>query len=116
MRKTRLILTTFVVLVAFSMSIMSCGDDKRICTKDVEGKDECYTYLQYGLFDQDKRNPDIEYKVIPGNVVWGLIDIVPVGVIIFGWYLYEPVGAKVESGYRDKTPKRPGAIDESRQR
>lgn len=69
MRKTGLALISLIVLLTFSTSIMSCGDDKRICTKDVEGKDECYTYLQYGVFDQDKKNPDVEYKVIAWNVV-----------------------------------------------
>ena len=116
MKKIGLALISLIVLLTFSASIMSCGDDKKICTKDAEGKNECYTYLQYGLFDQDKRNPDIEYKVVVGNVVWGLIDIVPAGVILFGWYLYEPVGAKADAGSVSKTPKRPGAIKDESQK
>lgn len=42
------------------------------------------------------RNPKVQYKVSVGNVVWGVIlfETIIAPVIIFGWYLWEPVGAK----------------------
>jgi len=89
-----------------SLMILSCGSDKKICFVNDDGEKECHVFQQYGLFDQDKQNPNVEYKVVTGNVVWGILGfemgLIP-PVVLFGWYLYEPVGAKA--------PGQPGARD-----
>lgn len=75
-----------------------CGDDKRVCIGE-DGKD-CHTFQQYGLFDEGKlMNPDVEYDVVIGNVVWSvlLVHTIAAPVILVGWYLYEPVGPKENS-------------------
>jgi len=65
-----------------------CGD-----VKSINGK----VYDTYGLLNiNKKKNPDIEYKVIIGNVVWGciLVETIIAPVYFFGFSLYEPVGRK----------------------
>ena len=54
-------------------------------------------YDTYGLLnEEDKKNPDIEYDVVWGNVFWGsvFIETIIVPVYCFGYDLYEPVGLK----------------------
>lgn len=72
------------VLVA-AMLAASCGS-----TKVIDGVE----YDTYGLFDAAKKeNPGIQYDLIWGNVVWGVIlfeCIVP-PIYFFGFSLFEPV-------------------------
>lgn len=65
-----------------------CGN-----TKVINGLE----YDTYGIANESrKKNPDIEYRVIIGNVVWSCIlvetIIAPIYFICFS--LYEPVGSK----------------------
>jgi hypothetical protein len=64
------------------------------CAKDLNLKDK--TVIPYGLFNTDEKDPCIKYKVCVPNVVWGcvLCETFFVPVLIFGWFLYEPIGQK----------------------
>jgi len=101
MKKCGLRVVAVVLLAVFAFSFVACGDDKNICIMDQQTeKQGCYTFLQYGLFDDDKKNPNVEYKVVAGNVVWGiiLVETIVAPIILFGWYMYEPVGPKMPIG------------------
>jgi len=81
MKKTVSVLIVFIFLTA-----CGCGNTKVI--DDIK-------YDTYGIANQtDKKNPDIEYRIIVGNVVWSCIlvetIIAPIYFICFS--LYEPVG------------------------
>ena len=77
--------------------MVSCGSDKRMSRKVIkngEKKTEYFYFQQYGIFDANElKHPDVKYEVVIGNVVWGvlLFSTVIVPVLVFGWYLYEPV-------------------------
>jgi len=90
--------TVWMVVICFLFTMVGCGSNKSIPIKDKEGKYQTYTFQQYGLFDQDRKNPNVEYRVIIGNVIWAVIlcETVVAPIIFLGWYLYEPVGEAVE--------------------
>lgn len=55
-------------------------------------------YDTYGLLNQDdKKNPDIHYEVIWGNVIWGFVlaETIIAPIYFFGFSLFEPVGPKM---------------------
>lgn len=82
-----------IVFLVTSMSIIGCGD-----TKSINGK----TYDTYGLFNKDdKRNSDIEYEIIYGNIVWSVLlcSTVIAPIYFLGFSMYEPIGVRI-----DKTP------------
>ena len=82
MKKTTSIILILSLFVLFS----GCGN-----TKVIDG----FEYDTYGLFNgNDERNPDIEYRLIIGNVVWSVIfcETIVVPLYFFGFSLYEPVG------------------------
>jgi len=87
-----------IVVTCFLFTMVGCGSNKNIPIKDKEGKYRTYTFQQVGLFNQEKKNPQVEYSVIVGNVIWAVIlcETVIAPVVIFGWYLYEPIGTSVE--------------------
>ncbi len=90
-------LVCVLVLLLFVLTF-GCGSDKSVPIKTKDGDVKYYTFQQYGLFDMDKRNPKVEYKVIWGNVFWGVVlcESFVAPIIIFGWYLYEPIGPAIE--------------------
>ena len=68
--------------------LVGCAHDKTI-----DGKN----YEPYGLIDEPTVKCDsIQYKVVTGNVVWGVLffETIIVPVWIFGYDLYEPVEKK----------------------
>lgn len=77
-----------------SLSLFSgCANDRNIELAD--GKKIHAT--PYGIFDKDEMKKEgVEYKVSGGNVILGVIffETIIAPIVIFGWYLYEPVGAK----------------------
>lgn len=79
-------MSMLLVIVMF-FSLIGCGSDKVINGVEYETK---------GLFTLDEKSPDIQYKVIVGNVIWGilLIETVIFPVYFFGFSMYEPVGLK----------------------
>ncbi len=70
------------------ISLYGCGN-----TKVINGIE----YDTYGLINQDsKKNPDVEYEPIWGNIVWGalLAETIVAPIYFFGFSMFEPVGPK----------------------
>jgi len=91
MKKTIAIFLTAMFLFSF---VAGCGDNKVI-----DGKE----YTTYGFLNKsEKRNPNVQYELIVGNVIWGilLVETIIAPVYFFGFSLYEPVGKRgtVEPG------------------
>lgn len=81
----------FVVMCLVLMMLVSfsgCGD-----VKTIDG----LTYDTYGLINESsKKNPDIEYELIIGNVIWSviLVETAVFPIYFIGFSMYEPVGKK----------------------
>ena len=101
------VICLLVAIIFVSMCIFStgCGNDKRIAIQTKEGI-KTFKFQQYGLLDTYKKNSRVAYKVIGWNIFWVIVfvETIFVPVIIFGFYLYEPVGPVIEN--------EPGAIKE----
>jgi hypothetical protein len=83
-------IVSIFVIVCFISMFIGCGDSRII--NNVE-------YDTYGLFNkEDNRYPDIKYKLITGNLVWGILlcSTIVAPIYFFGFSLYEPI--------REKTP------------
>ena len=75
-------------LVISCLSLGGCADMK---TLDGVVYDTC------GLFNQDeKKNPDIQYEIVWGNVIWGalLCETIIAPIYFYGFSMWEPVGKK----------------------
>ena len=84
---------TVVLLMCMMFLVSACGDSKVIPTE----KNGNVRYGTYGLLTENTdKNPDIEYKIIVGNVVWSiiLIESIVFPVYFIGFSMYEPVGVK----------------------
>lgn len=84
------LMASIMIILMLIIVFSGCAD-----TRVIDGVE----YNCYGLFNiESQKNPDIEYRVVIGNVVWGiiLIETVIAPVVIVGWYLWEPV-AKMDS-------------------
>jgi hypothetical protein len=83
MRTKFLCITVAVIMVC--STIIGCGDSKVI---------DGVQYETYGLINADKeKNPNIEYRLIKGNVFWGIVlcETIIAPVYFFGFSLHEPV-------------------------
>jgi hypothetical protein len=79
-----------VILLALTLAFSTCGCAKR---KVIDG----VKYDYYGWISRsDKKNPEIEYRVVWGNVIWGTIlsETIVAPVYFFGYALCEPIGKK----------------------
>lgn len=78
------LLSIILILMLF---VTGCGN-----TKVIRGVE----YDTYGLFSLNKANENVEYKIIIGNVIFGIIlfETIVAPVYFFGFSLYEPVGEK----------------------
>lgn len=67
--------------------LTACGNDKIIDGKMYETK---------GILTLDEKDPNIQYKVIVGNVVWSVLlcETFVFPIYFVGFSLYEPVGKK----------------------
>lgn len=77
------------VLIVMSCVLLlgACGENRTINN---------VRYGQYGpLSPSSQHNPNIEYEVVWGNVIWSVIfsETIIVPVILLGFYLWEPVAA-----------------------
>ena len=84
MRKT----VCFLLVIVLCFSLVSCGKPKTI---------NGVTYDTCGLLNSDeKKNPNIEYEVCWGNVIWGciLIETLVAPIYFFGFALFNPVRVK----------------------
>ena len=85
--KNLLPLITALVLT-LTLSLQACADPKTI---------DGVTYDTYGFINADeKRNPDVEYHLVVGNVVWGILlcESIVFPIYFFGFSIYEPIGRK----------------------
>jgi hypothetical protein len=82
----------FIILVSmlaiFGLGFYGCGSDLNI-----DGK----VYPTYGSLNRDSdKCENVQYKKIWGNIIWGFIAPIPLGLYFFGFSMYEPVGLKVQ--------------------
>ena len=80
-------LSIILIIIAFFLTtfLYGCGDNKVINGTE---------YTTYGLLNEkDKRNSNIEYEVIWGNVIWGclLFETIVAPIYFFGFSLFEPI-------------------------
>jgi hypothetical protein len=70
------------------ITVIGCGNSKVIDNK---------TYGTYGLLNEEtKKNPNIKYRMIVGNVIWSIIlcETIVFPIYFVGFSLYEPVEKK----------------------
>jgi len=80
-----------VLIMAFVSIGYGCGDTKKIGNN---------IYDTYGFINSgEKRNENVEYKIIIGNVVWSilLVETIVAPLYFWGFSIYEPVGLKDKS-------------------
>lgn len=56
-------------------------------------------YDTHGLFNKDdKKNPNIQYELCWGNIIWGavLCETIIAPIYFYGFSMWEPVGKKTE--------------------
>jgi len=76
------------VLLPALLTLTGCAKEKTI---------NGTTYDVYGLLNADeKKNPDIQYEVCWGNVVWGVVfvETIVAPIYFFGFALFEPSQTK----------------------
>jgi len=81
-------IVSFILIILLTCSLSCCGD-----TKIIDGIE----YDTYGLISEDMdKNPNIEYKPIWGNIIWGsiLCETIIAPIYFFGFSMFEPVGSK----------------------
>jgi hypothetical protein len=79
---------TSIFMLVLMLVFVGCSSSKVI-----DGK----TYKPYGLINEgERKDPNIEYKLCVGNLVWGclLINSIIVPIYFFGFDIMEPVGEK----------------------
>lgn len=86
------------LLFLFSTTLTGCGN-----TKSIDGKE----YDTYGLLNRDtKKNNNIEYEVIIGNLILGIlfVETIIAPIYFFGFDLFQPIGKKgnIEKGVINK--------------
>lgn len=78
-----------IILCCLCFFVAACGSSKVI---------DGIEYETYGLINQDdEKAPNIKYKPIWGNIIWGaiLVETVIIPIYFFGFSLFEPVGKKI---------------------
>ena len=81
-------IASILIVAILGISLVGCGN-----TKVINGVE----YDTYGLLNQnEKENPNIQYELILGNLILGvvLVETVIAPVYFFGFSLFEPVGPK----------------------
>jgi hypothetical protein len=92
---------SLVLIVSLLLTTVGCAQRRVI---------EGVKYDYYGLLNQDARkNPDIQYEVVWGNVVLGVIffETAIAPIYFFGFALFEPVGRK--PAIKGQVSEAPGA-------
>ncbi len=92
-------LSKFAKVIAVSLisllcvSLVGCGS-----TKVIGGIE----YDTHGLLNKEKENPNIQYKLVWGNIIWGavLFETVVAPIYFYGFSIWEPIGPKTK--IRDK--------------
>lgn len=76
------------LLTAAALLLSACAQPMTICGVE---------YGPYGLLNaDDKKNPDLEYEVLWGNVFFGAVfaETIIAPIYFFGFSLFQPVGPK----------------------
>lgn len=79
-----------LLLIMAMLTLSACGENLKAPQADGSTK----VYETYGLFNESEvREEGVEYKLIFGNVVWGILlgETIIAPVYFFGFSLYEPV-------------------------
>jgi len=85
--KTNKVIASVLILV-FMVFAIGCGQPKSI---------NGTTYDTYGFINQDtKKNPNIQYEVSTGNVLWSVVlfGSVVAPVYFIGFSLFNPIAPK----------------------
>lgn len=76
----------YIAIVFLSLMLSGCADPKVI---------DGIKYDTYGILNADeKKNPNIEYRMVWGNLVWSLIlcETIIAPFYFIGFSMYEPIG------------------------
>lgn len=87
-KKRGIVKKSIIILVVLFIIFSQSGCASRKIINGIE-------YDTYGLFDKgEKKNPDIHYKLVWGNVIWGalLVETIVAPIYFFGFSIWEPVG------------------------
>jgi hypothetical protein len=89
-----------IVSLLTAAALAGCGDNLTVkqTLQTPQGQvEQRVTYETVGIFND--KNPEIEYEVIVGNVVWAIIlfETIIAPIYFIGWSLQEPVGFKDKS-------------------
>jgi len=74
-----------ILCCVFLTGVFGCGDSKVIDGKEIQ---------TYGLINKEEvRDPNIKYRLVVGNVVWGFVlaETIAAPIYFFGFSIYEPV-------------------------
>ncbi len=99
MNSFKKVVASLIILCFLTVFTAGCGNNRDVCYKGESGKQECYEFDQFGLFNgNNMKNPNVKYKLIIGNVIWSiiLIETIIVPIILVGWFMFEPVGPAVK--------------------
>lgn len=82
-----------LLIICMSLMFIGCGSD--MVTRNDSGY-ITHRYEQIGLAEMNEMDPNVEYEVVWGNVVWSIVcsETVIIPIVLVGWYLYEPIGLK----------------------
>ena len=84
-------ITSIIIILCLLIMFSGCGN-----TKIIDGIE----YDTYGLINkEEKRNPDIKYRLIIGNIVWSAIlcETIIAPIYFIGFSIYEPYRKAIEN-------------------
>lgn len=75
-----------ITILLLSMILVSCG-------RDITAGPHNKTYETKGFLTLNEKDPCVQYQMIPGNVIWGiiLVETIFMPIYLFGFSIYEPV-------------------------
>ena len=86
-----------ILIISLVMaSFFGCAHKKEFSYFSESGEKITEVVKPYGFINKETMDPNIEYELSVGNVVWSIIlcETIIVPVILLGLYLYEPVEEK----------------------
>jgi hypothetical protein len=86
--KTMSLVRSISAILIAALLLSGCAQPKTICGT---------TYEPYGLLNADeKKNPDIEYEIVLGNVFWGVVlfETAIAPLYLFGFSIFQPIGPR----------------------
>lgn len=85
------------IVLIFSVLLTSCADTLEYTNSDGEQ----VVAESTGAFNKSKRDPNVEYELCVGNVVWSiiLVETLIAPLYFIGWSIMEPVSVKQATIY-----------------